>query len=76
MGSETLEPALAPVLPEPLPDIRSLSARVEEDEDDGDALEAEPEEPSQFDDPDQVSTEFDDEELEDDDGWADEDEDY
>jgi hypothetical protein len=76
MGSETLEPLFIQILPEPPQAFRLPSARVEEDEDDADEMDAEPEEPSQFDDPDQINPDFDDEDLEDDDGWADEDEEY
>jgi hypothetical protein len=56
----------------------SPSARVEEGDEGDHDFDAEPEEPSRFDDPDQpdVSQDLDDEDLEDDDGWADEDEDY
>jgi hypothetical protein len=79
MATHTLDPRFAFSEPDPALGVEPPFARAkEEDDPDRDFDDAEPEEPSRFDDPDQVDVDqdLDDEDLEDDDGWADEEEDY
>jgi hypothetical protein len=78
MASDTLDARLATVRLEPGMGLGPPSERVEEDDAADHDFEAEPEEPSRFDDPDEadVDQDLDDEDLQDDDGWADEEEEY
>jgi hypothetical protein len=78
MASDTLDARLATVRLAPGMGLGALSARVEEDDAADHDSEAEPQEPTRFDDPEEadVDQDLDDEDLQDDDGWADEEEEY